>query len=554
MIKRKSHKNRVKLSDRRYETVRKRLDLPKESPSKRKFIVIQIDGLPFSTLKRFIEKGSCKNIARLMKKEDYHFQKFNCGIPSGTPAAQAGMMYGDNSMLPAFRFIDKKNRQHFSFGSPANVAFIEQKYFSKKKGILEGGSSYSNHFSGGATRCAFTMSKVTQKTHLKRLKESDIWFFVFLHPASVLRVAYYSFAELFIEALEVAAHPFIRLFRKKRAIFGFWIPFRRLLMNTIMAELITKGVIIDIGRNVPSIFVNMIGFDEVAHLRGPNSTAAYFSLRSIDRRVGRIVKKALGKYDLFIISDHGQADCRTFKELNDGMDLAEYIQKCAKVKSFGLSSAFEGRLTVLGITLRKTIEFLKYMSTPLRWTGTMFANGILRVLKPKGYKFVWDDKETIFVTDSCCMANIYFNKSQERMDQKQIEKAYPRLIEKLLLNPGIGIVLVKDKEGFSLLNREGSIHVGKSIKKEGTNFLREYGDEDLTLRQLKDFSKMEFLGDLVLFGNFKDGMSVSFTEHVGCHGGLGGDMMWPFFISKEKHDLSHVENIRELHKIFKSYS
>jgi hypothetical protein len=70
---------------------------------------------------------------------------------------------------------------------------------------------------------------------------------------------------------------------------------------------------------------------------------------------------------------------------------------------------------------------------------------------------------------------------------------------------------------------------------------------------LRRFNKVKFLGDLALFGNYKDGVAVSFTEHVGAHGGIGGDMNWPFFISKQKYDLSKVINAKGLHSIFKEY-
>ncbi|MBW2971630.1 alkaline phosphatase family protein [Candidatus Woesearchaeota archaeon] len=548
-----SRKKRGKIADKRYESVMKRLDLKKEKPKKRKFIVIQVDSLPYSILKRFIERGSCRFINSLVEKEGYTLQSFNCGVPSGTPGIQSGIMYGDNSMVPGFRFVDKKAERQISFGNPNHVKYFERKYFGKKKGILEGGSSYSNHFSGGASRSILTMSTITKDKRFRRIRESSLWLFLFLHPASLLRVFHYSFAELLIEIGSIIAHPFMLVFRKKNAIFGFWIPFRRLLMNVILTEIITLGVILDIKRNVPKIYVNYMGYDDLAHLRGPHSANAYFMVRALDRRIKRICRKANDDYDIFIMSDHGQADAVPFSKAN-GMTLAEFIERCARVESFGLTSVHEGRLSIIGVVMKKTLGFMKYVSTPLRWMGTAFARGMLKVIKPQAYRFVWDEKEAIFVLDSCALAHVYFNVSKERMDMSRINRKYPKLIEKLLKNRSIGIIMAKQRDKVLLLHRRGMVIIDRSsVRKQGREFLKDYGDEATLIKQIREFGRTRFLGDLVLFGNYKDGLAVSFTEHVGAHGGIGGDMMHPFFISRRKYDLSKVTNARELHKIFKEY-
>ncbi|MBU2561797.1 MAG: alkaline phosphatase family protein [Nanoarchaeota archaeon] len=547
-------KKDVHITDRRSESVMRRLDLKKAKPSKRKFIIIQIDSLPYSILERFLHRGSCKFINRLIKKEGYHLQRFNCGLPSGTPSVQSGIMYGDNSMIPGFRFVDKKKKQQFSFGNPNHAKYIESTFFAGKKGILEGGASYANHFSGGAQRSIFTMSTITKSKNFRRIRESSLWLFLFLHPASLWRVLYYSVAELLIESVEIMTHPFLRLLGKRKAIFGFRLPFRRLLMNVILAEIITLGAVIDIKRKVPRIYLNYMSYDDIAHLRGPHSTSAFFMVRALDRRIKRIVRKTKDDdYDIFIISDHGQVDSVPFRAVN-GMTLAEFIEKCAHVESFGLTSANEGRLSLIGVLMKKTLGFLNYVSAPLRWAGSSFARGMLKVIKPQQYRFVWDEDERIFVADSCSLAHVYFSISNERMDLHQVNRKYPLLIEKLLRNRSIGMVMAQQGDRIMLMHGRGMVIIGKDfVRKQGRDFLQEYGDEETLISQLRDFNSLKFVGDLVLFGSYKDGVAVSFTEHVGSHGGIGGDMMYPFFISKKKYNLSKVTNARELHRIFKEY-
>ncbi|MBN1544193.1 alkaline phosphatase family protein [Candidatus Woesearchaeota archaeon] len=545
---------RGKIKDLRYESVMKRLDLKKARPSKRKFIIIQIDSLPCSILKQFLDRGSCRFMKRLIDKEGYHLQSFNCGVPSGTPAVQSGIMYGDNSAIPGFRFVDKRKRRQFSFGNPNHVKFIENTFFAGKKGILEGGASYSNIFSGGAQRSIFTMSTITKDKRFRRIKESSLWLFLLLHPASLWRVIYYSVAELLIESVEIITHPVMRLFGKRKAIFGFRIPFRRILMNVILTEIITIGAILDIRRGLPKIYLNYLSYDDIAHLRGPHSTAAFFMVRALDRRIRRIVNSIKDDgYDVFIMSDHGQVDSVPFRTV-EGITLAQFIEKCAHVGSFGLSSANEGRLSLISVLMRKTLDFMKYVSSPLRWMGSSFARGMMNVIRPQSFRFVWDEDERIFVADSCSLANVYFSASREMMDLRQINRKYPLLVEKLLRNRSIGVVMAKQGDRVMLMHRRGMVIIGNDfVRKQGRDFLHEYGDEETLISQLRGFSKVKFLGDLVLFGKYKDGVAVSFTEHVGAHGGIGGDMMHPFFISKRKYDLGKVENARELNKIFQEY-
>ena len=80
MVKRRKRRNKDPITDKRYESVIKRLDLDKGKHSRKRFIVIQIDSLAFETLESFMHKGACRNMRKLLNKERYHLQKWNsCG-------------------------------------------------------------------------------------------------------------------------------------------------------------------------------------------------------------------------------------------------------------------------------------------------------------------------------------------------------------------------------------------------------------------------------------------------------------------------------------------
>jgi hypothetical protein len=237
-----------------------------------------------------------------------------------------------------------------------------------------------------------------------------------------------------------------------------------------------------------------------------------------------------------------------------GMTIREFVNRCAKVDQFGLPRPQEKKKSVPGILMKETVAFIRHFVSPLAVLWSLFAKSTLKALKPESMRFVWDDKEKIFVMDSCSLAHVYFNIPRKRLNLTQINRKYPGLVKKLANNKHIGVVMAKQGEDIVLFSRGGRMRIKEnSVKKTGKDFLKRFGNEELLVKQLRDFNKMRFMGDLTLFGNYENGVAVSFAEHVGAHGGIGGDMSWPFFISKKKYDLSKVTNAKELHKIFKEY-
>jgi len=84
----------------------------------------------------------------------------------------------------------------------------------------------------------------------------------------------------------------------------------RVGITILLRELITMGAKIDIARGMPIVHLNLIGYDEQAHRRGPSSKFAHWTLIGIDDAIARIWRAAKGSacrdYDLWIYSDHGQ--------------------------------------------------------------------------------------------------------------------------------------------------------------------------------------------------------------------------------------------------------
>ncbi|HEX7596235.1 MAG TPA: hypothetical protein VF387_07750, partial [Gemmatimonadaceae bacterium] len=79
-------------------------------PPQRGLIMLQIDALAYSDLRRALELGLCPTISRLLR-DGFALRRWFYGLPSATPYCQAGMFHGENDGIPAFRFYDKAARK-----------------------------------------------------------------------------------------------------------------------------------------------------------------------------------------------------------------------------------------------------------------------------------------------------------------------------------------------------------------------------------------------------------------------------------------------------------
>jgi len=104
----------------------------------------------------------------------------------------------------------------------------------------------------------------------------------------------------------------------------------RALICVSLREFVTAGASMDIMRGMPVIHLNLLGYDEQAHCRGPSSKFAHWSLQGVDdaiRRINRAIRQSPYRdYDLWVYSDHGQD--RTIPYLvKNGCTLEEAVKK-----------------------------------------------------------------------------------------------------------------------------------------------------------------------------------------------------------------------------------
>jgi hypothetical protein len=101
-------------------------------------------------------------------------------------------------------------------------------------------------------------------------------------------------------------------------------------VNALLRELVTAGASVDAERGLPIIHLSYLGYDEVAHRRGPQARFALWSLRDIDRALQRVWTSAhrsrLRDYQIWIFSDHGIEATFPYRNVT-GVSLPEAVAR-----------------------------------------------------------------------------------------------------------------------------------------------------------------------------------------------------------------------------------
>jgi len=271
-------------------------------------VLIQIDGLSQKQFDRGIKEGYMPFLKYLIERQQYKTYAHYSGVPSTTPAVQGELFYGVKGCVPAFNFIDHESGETFIMYEPKCASEIESRLSKGNTPLLEGGSSYSNIFTGGAQESHVCAASAGWGGFFKALNPLQWLLISIFHVDVLLRISVFLVFEIFLAFYESI----------KRTLSGqkFWAEFlfiiAQLSVGVYLRELVVMGAKIDIARGLPIVHLNLFAYDEQAHRRGPSSKFARWSLKGIDGAISRIWKEARyaerRDYDIWIYSDHGQED------------------------------------------------------------------------------------------------------------------------------------------------------------------------------------------------------------------------------------------------------
>ena len=537
---------------RKYEAIARQIGHattgPSENPSQRRFVAIQIDGLAHEHLQRAMALGYTPTLQRLVA-QGYRLQRWRCGLPSSTPSVQAGIMYGNNWDIPAFRWYEKSTGAALMCKMPRHVERIKSRIAEGRSGILKGGSSYTNMLDGDARLALFTLSAMGRQRFFEHLRGLG-WALLFvLIPWRILSTLGRALWELLREWGRTLGR-WIRSGFRHRLTLGK--PVLQVLTNIVFGEIQTFAVLLDVYRGMPAIYVNYYGYDEIAHQDGPLGGEALRALKRIDRHIRRIDsvrRKYWPDMDLYVLSDHGMTRTITFRSLVD-KPLGEFIAEHVKA-----TVAWEEPLATGRWDDREAnflLDELAGIEAHLSQRGQRLTKILRRWIAdkvPPSENAEWDlaRGSDVVVRSSGSLAHIYFNVTKERMDVSEIAILYPELLDVLGDVEAIGLVLGLDDGRPVVITNRGTATLTTEWLPPG---LSEPEQSVVDLARLVSFPHS---GDLVLLGAW-DGRDevVTFEEQIATHGGTGGPQEYPFFITPPDAplDLSSVTNSRQLYPYF----
>jgi hypothetical protein len=247
-------------------------------------VLIQIDGLGETVVRDAIAAGRMPFLAHLVRDEGYGTHALYSGLPSSTPGFQAEFFYGVRTAVPAFGFFDRRTARHLSMNEPFAASTIEKRLRRQHRGLLQGGSTWSNVFSGDAAESHFCAATAGLDTLLPTLHPLRLIGLLVWNLLSLVRIAWMTLVET-----TVALWDFLRgnLNRHNLLAELLFIP-ERMIVTAIMREVVTAGSCVDIERGLRVVQLNLLGYDEHAHRRGPNSAVAKWTLKCIDMSIKRI--------------------------------------------------------------------------------------------------------------------------------------------------------------------------------------------------------------------------------------------------------------------------
>ena len=523
---------------------------------------LEIDGLAKPVLLRAIRNGYTPTMAKWLYEGNHRLVGWECDLSSQTGASQAGILLGNNDNMPAFRWYEKKSGKVIVSSQMKDIAEIEKRHSSGHGLLAEDGFSLSNMFSGDAPKSAFTMSTVRNPGSSKSHRRSFYMFFI--DPYNFLRAFMLAVWDIYLE-LRSQRRQRKRDVQPRLEHRGIKFAFIRAATTTIIRELSVYTLIGDMFAGVPSAYVTLFGYDEVAHHSGVEREDTLEVLRKLDQQFARLEtasRMAPRPYKFVILSDHGQSQGATFKQRYD-MTLEEYVQQLV-----------EGRIKVE--TTGSVPEHWSYLSAPLTDAihegGDLTAKVLRRVvknktdegevilgpereaLKKKKHKLEEEKKEAI-VMASGNLGLIYFTAWKERMTLEQMDEAFPGLMQGLVGHPGIGFLLVRSEEDGPLAMGAEGVHFLADGRVKGKDPLAGFGPN--AAAHLLRTDGFDNVADIMI-NSFYDPVTdevAAFEELVGNHGGLGGNQAHPFVFFPSEWELQEEEIVgaEHLNRVMKGW-
>ena len=334
-------------------------------------------------------------------------------------------------------------------------------------------------------------------------------------------------------------------------------PLLRSGTTVALAEITWAILVSDIARGVPAAYVDLVGYDEVAHHSGIQAPDALATLRRTDDQLERLLttlEDAPRPYHVVVLADHGQTQGATFEQ-RYGETLDAVVQRLAKAQVTAPVLAGEGWNNVNGLLTDAANDPSTLGKAVKRVTRTRTTEGEVSVGPETQRTLDTESGADVIVLASGNLGLVSFAGIDGRATKQQIEAAHPGLIEGVRTHAGVGLMLVRDEVDGDVVLGPAGAHYLADGRVEGDDPLHVFGPNTADhLRRTSDFDNCPDL----LINSFYDPVEeegAAFEGLIGFHGGLGGEQSHPFVLAPSvlTQPTAPLVGARSIHDLFKAW-
>ena len=127
------------------------------APSRRRVVLLQIDGLSSRRLRQALARGDMPHLERWIDSGQAHLHCLRAASAPSTPVFTAGLLYGARGGVPGFAWYDRRLGRHVRMDLAEDVSAVESGLVGDRRPLLDGGTSYGTIWPGGAADAFFNV-------------------------------------------------------------------------------------------------------------------------------------------------------------------------------------------------------------------------------------------------------------------------------------------------------------------------------------------------------------------------------------------------------------
>lgn len=510
-------------------------------------LVFVMDGVAEPVLRTAIEAGMAPTITRWLRDGSHRLEHWWAQVPSTTPASFAGLLHGKADHIPAFRWWDPSLGRLVVANHPWDATAIESDMSDGEGLCAHDGAAIGTIFSGDAPHTGMVMSRTVGYLGA-RTNVGGAYVRFFASPLVFSRNLVLTIGEMIKEIYQArmaqlrGVHP--RISR------GGWYILLRGITNVTMRGLSTSLVAQHMERGTPTIVVDFVDYDEIAHHAGPLRPESLRALEGLDgvlETFETAAEVAARNYRIVVVSDHGQALGSTFEQLA-GCSLDDFITLLmgGKLDSTRTISGGEewGPVNALinDLISRRNPKVRGPERTASPHDPVELGTPDVAVTtdstssREASAKVSTDPRasDAVAVIASGNLSLVWFTGLEGRTRLGEVQERWPNLIAGLASHPAIGVVVVESERGLVAIGPRGTRDLEPASDVEpvqGEDPLAAFPDPDATQRDLVRAGRLRHTGDLLIVSSVNDGHIHAFEHQVGSHGGIGGDQNQAMFLT-----------------------